>query len=186
MNPAETLTSIATTISPYPASFGDSPYLYGAALASVLSISVFSLIVFGWMLRDSWRFRFIDHPKSLAAGFRFMVGLVALAGLVRSAPEVVYMTCFGDPSVSPEFLGRVLIVKRVFDSLALPIVALWMAVLVSIYPFLMLVLRTRASYTIEMDFASVWPRLGRAVLIFLIVVVIAALMAVAKGYGLGG
>jgi len=186
MNPAATVNDIARVLSPYPPSFGDDPWLYGGALAAVLSISVFASIVFGWMIRDTWRFRFIDHPASLAALFRFMIGGVALSTFVRSAPEVVYMTCFGDPNISPVFIARVLLIKRSLDTLALPVVALWMAILVSIYPFVMLVLRSRITHTLEVDLMSVWPRLGRAVLIFLVVVVIAVLMAVAKGYGIGG
>lgn len=186
MNPAATINDIARVLSPYPPSFGDSPWLYGGALAAVLSIAVFALIVLGWMIRDAWAFRFVDHPKSLAFLFRAMMGSVALAAFLRSAPEVVYMTCFGDPNISTSFISHVLLVKRSFDTLALPVVSLWMAILVSIYPFLMIVLRSRAAYTMQIDLAGVWPRLGRAVLIFVVVVVIAALMAVAKGYGLGG
>lgn len=185
MNPARMINGIAVTLSPYPPSFGNNPWIYGAALASVLCIAVFAMIICCWMVRDTWRFRFIDHPTSIAALFRFMMGGVALAAFVRSAPEVVYMTCFGDPDISPSFLSGALLVKRIFDIFALPMVTLWMAILVSIYPFLMLILRSRVTHTMHVDIASVWPRLVRALLIFVVVAIIAALMAVTKGYGLG-
>jgi hypothetical protein len=184
-NPATTVTAIASSMSPFPPSFGNNPWAFGSAFMAVLSISVFAAVVLGWMVRDIWHFRFIDHPRSLAFLFRVMAALCATAAFIRCSPEVVYMSCFGDPNVSNEFVGRVLMVKRLFDTITLPVVAGWMLILVAIYPFVIPALRNRREHTIEIDFVSVWPRIARPALIFVLVVLIASLMAVAKGAGIG-
>lgn len=175
---------IAAQASPYPPSFGGNAILYAGAFAAVLSIAVFALIVAVWIGRHLWIDRMNDHPRTLIFQFRLMVLLVATAAFIRSFPEVVYMTCYGDPDISPRFLSAVLPTKRVMDLLALPIVTAWMAVLVSIYPFVVIALRYRVDVTDEVDLLSAWPRIARPVSIFALVIVIAILMAIAKGYGL--
>ncbi len=183
--PAETIITIGRKLSPYPPSFGDNPWLFAGAFGAVLSIATFAAIVAVWISRDLWRDRMHDHPLTLVFLFRLLTLFVAWAAFVRSFPEVVYMSCYGDPDISPTFLGWVLAYKRFMDLLALPIVASWMGILVSIYPFVVIALRERADVTTKIDPLSVWPRIARPVLIFVLVVVIASLMAMAKGYGLG-
>jgi hypothetical protein len=181
---AETVVRAGTAMSPYPSSFGDNPYLYALALAAILAIAVFGLIIAGWMVREIWRFRFVDHPRSLAFLYRIMILLAASAAFVRSAPEVVYMTIYGDPGTDPKTVAAVLTIKRAMDTIALPSVAGWMAVFVATYPFVIIALRDRTTKTIEVDLVALWPRAARPLLIFLCVMLIASLMAIAKGYGI--
>jgi hypothetical protein len=183
-NPAEVVTAVATSLSPYPPSFGNNPWAYGAAFASILSIAVFGVIVVGWMLRDIWRDRKLDHPYSLVFQFRFMVLCASAAALIRSFPEIVYMSLYGDPAVDDRQIALVLTVKRAMDAIALPIVSTWMGVLVSIYPFVIIALRNKVTHTVQVDPVSSWPRVARPAGIFALVVVISSLLAVAKGYGL--
>lgn len=174
------IAAIGSTMSPYPPSFDGSAWLYFVSLVSLMCIAMFSAVVAGWMARDLWRDRFEDHPKTLAFLFRFMVLTIAGVGFIRCLPEVAFMTCYGE--VTGATMGRILAVKRVFDALALPNVILWMFILVLIYPFVMIALKSQtARATIVVDPLSVWHRLGRPTLIFITILVIASLMAAAKG-----
>lgn len=169
----------------YPTSFGGNPWLYGSALASLLAIGVFGAVVVGWMLRDLWRDRFLDHPTSLLSCFRAMKLLAGSAAFIRCLPEVAYLTCYGDKNISDRTIALILMVKRIADSVALSVVAAWMGMLVMLYPFVVIALRYQSNRNVRIDPLANWPRLVRPALILATVVLISALMAVAKGvYGL--
>lgn len=177
---AARLSSYATTLSPYPPSFDNSAFLYGSALFSLMSIAMFGAVVAGWMARDIWRDRYHDHPFSLACLFRAMVGIAALTGFIRCLPEVAFMTCYGE--VTGYWMGRILTVKRIADSLSLFTVLFWMTTLVLIYPFVIISLHSMAArHIVVVDPVSVWPRLMRPLTIVATILLIAFLMAVAKG-----
>lgn len=180
------IAAISTTLSPYPASFNGNPWLYGMSLASLMAITMFGAIVSGWMLRDIWRDRFNDHPTAPAFLFRLMVAIISFTAFIRCLPEVAYMTCYGE--VTGDTMGRILTVKRMADVLALPSVVGWMTILVLIYPFVMLALKAQRTHGIsKVDPLGVWPRLVRPFAILFTILVIASLMAVAKGaMGHGG
>lgn len=179
------IVAISETMTPYPPSFGDNGVLFALSFGSVLAISSFGLIVALWIGRDLWRDRIRDHPLSLIFLFRAMVMLVSCAAFTRAFPEVVYMSCYGDPAIPTWLTGYVLTWKRAMDLIALPMVVSWQFILVSIYPFMIIALSNRPDISTEIDLLNVWPRMMRPALIFVLVIVIAGLMAFAKGSGLG-
>jgi hypothetical protein len=170
----------ASALSPFPPSFDNSPVLYGMALASLMSIGIFALVTSLWMLRDIWRDRSIDHPLSLSFLFRLMIAAVYFTGFLRCLPEVVYNTCFGE--VTGARMAMILYVKKMADIVSLPTAAFGMLILNLIYPHVMIELRSqRARGVVIVDPLSLWPRLARPALIFSLVILIASLMAFAKG-----
>lgn len=177
---AARVTAFSTTQSPYPASFDNSPWLYGTALAALISISFFSLIIGTWMVGDIWKDRTIDHPYSLPFGFRAIIALVCVTAFMRCVPEVMYMTFYGE--VTGAVMAQILTLKRVADIVALPVGIMWMAWLVVIYPHIMLELRSyRARTTPSLNFVGNWWRLARPFTIMVAVIFISALIAAAKG-----
>lgn len=170
-------------ISNLPPSFDGNPFLYAAALTSVMAIACLGLAVAGWMARDTWRDRFNVHPKSLLFGFRAMMGLAGTAAFVRSMPEVLYLQVYGDPDVSAATQAAIITAKRIADSMALWLVLGWMVVLVVIYPHICLVLKTGPAVSIRPDPLSSWPRLMRPFCCFLVILVVAIAFALAKVYG---
>jgi hypothetical protein len=174
------IAAISTTFSPYPASFNGNPWLYGMSLASLMAITMFSAIVCGWMMRDIWRDRFNDHPTTPVFLFRLMVAIISFTAFLRCLPEVAYMTCYGE--VTGDTMGQILTVKRMADVIALPLVVGWMTILVLVYPFVTLALKAHRQLGIGfVDPLGVWPRLVRPVAILFTILVIASLMAAAKG-----
>lgn len=172
--------AISTTLSPYPASFNGNPWLYGMSLASLMAITMFGVTVAGWMARDIWRDRFHDYPTSPAFLFRAMVMIISFTAFIRCVPEVAYMTLYGE--VTGDTMSTILSVKRAMDVLALPSVVSWMTILVLIYPFVIIALKAqRVSGMNAIDPLSVWPRLMRPLAVLFSILVIASLMAVAKG-----
>lgn len=177
---AAKIAAIGSAMSPYPPSFDNSAWLYFVSLVSLMCITMFNSVVGGWMVRDLWRDRFIDHPKSLAFLFRLMLAVISSIGFLRCLPEVAYMTCYGE--VTGAMMSKILAVKRIADTLALPNVVLWQTILALIYPYVMIALKTQeARATVILDPVTVWPRLARPFVIFTTILVIASLMAVAKG-----
>lgn len=125
------------------------------------------------MVRDLWRDRFIDHPKSLAFLFRPMLAVISGIGFLRCLPEVVYMTCYGE--VTGASMGKILAMKRIADTLALPNVVLWQTILALIYPYVMIALKTQEARAIViLDPATVWSRLAPPFLLFVTILVIAS------------
>jgi len=177
---------VAAELSPYPPSFANNGYLYFAALASLLAISICGGIIVRWMLTDLWKFRHRDHPSTLIFGFRVMMMLCGSAALVRCLPEVAYMTCFADPSVSPRVMANILIVKRAFDILALPTILGWMAILSMIYPFVSIALTSGEGRAVRIDVIALWPRLAKPAIVLVVVLAISFLMAIAKGTSVPG
>jgi hypothetical protein len=169
--------------SPFPASFQGNPFLYGATLASLLTIGVLGVLIVRWMARDLWRDRHVDHPRSIAFLFRLMILIAGTVATLRTLPEVIFMTCYGDPGVSADLLSLILTVKRVLDIVSLPFVTAWMTILVMIYPFTMLTLRAMPARSVEIDLSSAWFRLVKPSLIFVTVIAISTLMATAKTGG---
>ena len=180
------ITQQGLEMSPFPPSFGNNPALYASSLAALLAIGTFGLIIARWMIRDLWRDRFTDHPTSLIFCFRAMMMFAGGAAFLRTMPEVAYMTCYGDKTIDPWTIALILSIKRAADTLSLPVVVSWMALLVLIYPFVSVALRSQPAREVRIDPIAFWPRLVRPVVIFLIVVSIAVLMAVAKRSGMQG
>jgi hypothetical protein len=180
VNLAARVSAISAAHSPYPASFNNNGWLYFSSLTSLMCISMLCAVVFGWMARDIWRDRFEDHPLSLAFLFRFMVAVISSIGFIRCAPEVAFITCYGE--VTGDMMSRILTMRRFADTLALPNVVLWQAILALIYPFVMIALKSQqARAVVVLDPLSVWPRLVRAFVIVVTIVVISAAMALGKG-----
>ena len=174
------MSALGSTYSPYPASFNNSPWLYGMSLTSLMSITMFSAVVWAWMVRDLWRDRYTDHPTSLIFLYRLIFAVIAGTAFVRCLPEVAFMTCYGE--VTGDNMGRILSIKRTADFVAMPMVISWMAMFVLIYPFVMLALRDKSlRVTLRVDPFSVWPRLARPLVIFCVILAIAVVMALAKG-----
>lgn len=166
-----------------PPSFDGNPWLYASALTSVMCIACLGIAVAVWMARDVWRDRYISHPKSLLFLFRMMMGLAGFAAFTRSMPEVLYLQVYGDPDVSATVQGAITTAKRVADSLALWLVLGWMLILVAIYPAVCVALKTPPARFVEVDALSTWPRLGRPILIFVIIAGLSIAFAYAKVYG---
>ena len=169
-------------ISNLPPSFDGNPFLYAAALTSVMAIACLGIAVAGWMARDTWRDRFAVHPKSLLFGFRAMMGLAGLAAFVRSMPEVLYLQVYGDPDVSAATQAAIITAKRIADSMALWLVLGWMVILVCVYPHMVLVLKHGTVREIRVDPLSTWPRLMRPFACFIVILVVAAAFAYGKVY----
>ncbi|WP_260927331.1 hypothetical protein [Novosphingobium sp. 9] len=173
------ITALATAHSPYPPSFDNSGWLYGFALGSLLCIAMFGASTSCWMSRDSWRYRHIDGWGSPAFQFRLMIGIAAATAFVRSLPEVVYMTQFGE--VTGATIAQILAVKRWADIIAMPMAVAWMAILVVSYDRIIVGLRTVRAQAIAVDSRGPLRRLARPIAIFIVVVLIAAMVAVGKG-----
>ncbi len=174
------MSALSSTYSPFPASFNNSPWLYGMSLTSLMSITMFSAVVGIWMVRDLWRDRYHDHPTSLIFIYRLIFAVISGTAFLRCLPDVVYMTCYGE--VTGAWMGRILSAKRLADFIAMPMVIWWMAMFVLIYPFVMLALRDKSlRLTLRVDPFSVWPRLARPAAVFCVILAIAVLMALAKG-----
>jgi hypothetical protein len=167
-----------------PPSFDGNPFLYASALTSVMCIACLGLAVAGWMVRDICRERYRTHPTSLLFMFRLMMMLVGFASFVRAMPEVLYLQVYGDPDVSLGVQTAILTGKRIADSLALYFVLAWMLIFVAIYPPLSLALQSgTAKYVVVVDAYSTWPRLGRPLATFCIIVGVSMAFAYAKVYG---
>ena len=165
-----------------PPSFDGSPFLYAASLTSVMSIACLGLAVAGWMARDTWRDRWLVHPRSLIFGFRLMMGMAGFAAFFRAMPEVLYLQSYGDPDVSAATQQAIVTAKRVADSLALWFVLGWMLILVGIYPHICLVLKSGPARYVQPDALGTWPRLARPTLCFVVILVVALSFAYAKVY----
>lgn len=174
----ETLTALTNL----PPSFDGNPTLYAMALTSVMSIACLGIAVAGWMARDTWRDRWIVHPRSLLFSFRAMVGLAGFAAFFRAMPEVLYLQVYGDPDVSAATQATIINAKRVADSLALWLVLGWMLILVAIYPHLCIVLKQGPAKAVYVDTLGTWPRLRRPVACFVVILVVAAAFAYGKVY----
>lgn len=176
---AEKVISVGTANSPFPASFNDNPWLYGASLAALICVDVFFFIVAWWMSRDLWRDRWVDHPTTLVFLWRLMLVAICGGAFIRILPEVLVMTLYGE--VTGHTMGIILSVKRSADIIALPIVLFWMAILVLIYPNMMIVLKDKMIRSITViDPLTVWPRLMRALVIMLTVIFISTGISIAK------
>jgi hypothetical protein len=174
------ISAISTTMSPFPTSFNNDGWLYGLSFFSLLWLAMLNSVIFGWMVRDIYRCRFRDHPTSLAFLLRLIFAIIPMVGLVRLVPQLLYMALYGE--VTGETMATLLHIVRVGDNLALPLGGSWMLLLAMIYYHLFLQLSSPdARRTHVFAPASVWPRLGRAALITILVGFIACLMAVAKG-----
>lgn len=176
----EALSQIATNLPP---SVNNSPFLYAAALTSVMCIACLGAAVTGWMLRDTWRDRYLVHPKTLMFNFRMMIAFVGAAAFVRAMPEVLYLQMYGDPQVSNEIQAAVTTAKRLADTFALWLVLMWMLILVVIYPHICLVLKGGPTRVMPIDNLSVWPRIVRPFFCFVGIALIAMAFAYAKVYG---
>lgn len=182
MTIAKRTAEVLPQLSPLPPSFDGNPFLYAAALTSVMCIACLGIAVAGWMARDTWRDRWNVHPRSLLFGFRAMMGLAGFAAFFRSMPEVLYLQVYGDPDVSAATQAFILTAKRVADSLALWLVLSWMLILVSIYPHICLVLKHGTVRQIRVDPLSTWPRLVRPVVCFILILGVASAFAYGKVY----
>jgi hypothetical protein len=90
------------------------------------------------------------------------------------------MALYGE--VTGETMAWLLTVARVGDNLALPLGGSWMLLYTIIYYHLFIQLGSKEARRIEVfDPMSVWPRLGRAALITVVVGFLACLMTYAKG-----
>lgn len=171
--------SLSTRVSPYPPSFDNSSWMYGQALFSLMCLAMFCSVIFGWMARDMWRDRFEDHPLSLAFLFRLMIATLSFVGLIRILPEVAMLTCWGE--VTGATMSKILAIKRFADMLALPGGMFWMAILVLVYPYVMLAFKSQQVRAfVILDPLSIWPRTMRSLLIAALVALISALMSWAK------
>lgn len=174
------IAAIGSTLSPYPPSFNNDGWLYGSSFFSLLWLAMLNGVVFGWMLRDMWRYRFVDHPKSLSFLVRLIFAIIPTVGLVRIIPQLLFMTLYGE--VTGATMAHILAATRIADSLALPLGGSWMLLYTIVYYHLFVQLSTSDARRVEVfDPLSVWPRLGRAVLITITVGFIACLMTYAKG-----
>lgn len=177
---AAKIAALSTTISPYPASFNNDGWLYGSSFFSLLWLAMLNSVVLGWMVRDIWRCRFIDHPKSLSFLLRVIFAIVPCVGLVRIVPQLLYMSLYGE--VTGATMATLLKVIRVGDTLALPLGGSWMLLFAIIYYHLFIQLSSKDARRVEVfQPASVWPRLSRAFVITVVVGFIACLMTYAKG-----
>jgi len=165
-----------------PPSFDGNPFLYAAALTSVMSIACLGIAVAGWMARDTWRDRFNEHPTGLLFLFRAMIGLAGSAAFARSMPEVLYLQVYGDADVSTATQALILTGKRIADSLALWLVLGWMLILVAIYPAICIALKTGPARYVVVDAYSAWPRLMRPVCVFGCIVLVSIAFAYGKVY----
>ena len=174
------ISAISTTLSPYPASFNNDGWLYGMSFFSLLLLAMLNGIIFGWMVRDIWKYRFIDHPKNIAFILRLIFAIIPAVGLLRLIPQLLYMTLYGE--VTGETMAWLLTMTRVADNLALPLGGSWMLLYAIIYYHLFIQLGSKDARRIEVfDPVSVWPRLGRAAIITVVVGFLACLMTYAKG-----
>jgi hypothetical protein len=174
------IVAYSTTLSPYPASFNNDPWRYGMAFASLLAISMFGASVAGWMARDIWKDRFREHPTSAVFMFRLMIMVVGFTAFIRCLPEVAYMSLYGE--VTGDVMAMILTVKRSMDVLALPSVIGWTALLVIIYPHVIISLRSNRLMGLpQLDILSSWHRFVRPVFILGSILFIAFLMAWSKG-----
>lgn len=165
-----------------PPSFDGNPFLYAAALTSVMSIACLGIAVAGWMVRDTWRDRFNAHPTTLLFMFRAMIGLAGFAAFSRAMPEVLYLQVYGDPDVSSATQAAILTAKRVADTLALWLVLGWMLILVAIYPAICIALTSGPAKYVIVDAYSTWPRLRRPFLCLVCIVGVAVAFAYGKVY----
>jgi hypothetical protein len=174
------ISALGTAMSPYPPSFNNDGFLYGMSFFSLLWLAMLNAVMVGWMIRDIWRCRFIDHPKNLAFIVRLIFAIIPTVGLVRIIPQLLFMTLYGE--VTGATMSHILAATRIADSVALPLGGTWMLLFAIIYYHLFLQLSSREARRIEVfEPMTVWPRLGRAAMITVIVGFIACLMAYAKG-----
>jgi hypothetical protein len=166
-----------------PPSFDGNPFLYAAALTSVMSIACLGVVVTGWMARDTWRDRYLVHPTALLFMFRAMMGLIGFVAFLRSLPEVLYLQVYGDPDVPAHVQAAITTAKRAADTTALWFVALWVLLLVAIYPPLCVALKTGPARYVAVDPVATWPRLMRPMLGFLCIIAVAIAFAYGKVYG---
>lgn len=176
---AAKVAALSTTISPYPPSFDGNPWLYGSALASLITIGIINAINLRWMVVDLYADRYRSHPLSVLFLFRTMIGLLSLVGVVRCFPEVVYLTCYGE--VTGYWMGVILTVKRVADTISLPGVILWTGILNVTYSRMVLALTTVEQRAVQIDPWQQWHRLGKPLAILGMILLCASLIAVAKG-----
>lgn len=171
-----------TQLTNLPPSFDGNPFLYGAALTSVMSIACLGICVSGWMARDLWRDRFLVHPTALLFMFRLMMGLVGFAAFARSMPEVLYLQVYADPDVPTSVQAMILTGKRIADSLSLWLVLGWMIILVAIYPSICLSLKSGPARLVVVDAYGTWPRLVRPVAAFACIILVSVAFAFGKVY----
>jgi hypothetical protein len=177
---AAKVVAISTALSPYPASFDNSPVRYAFALGSLMSIMMFGGIVACWMGRDIWRDRKERPPTPALLLFRLMMGTCGFAAFLRCLPEVLYMSAYGE--VTGDRMAIILTAKRLADIASLPVVVGWMAILVCIYPAIVIVLRAHRPLAAPRPISRFdrWHHLGMPAVIFVTIVLIASLMAYAK------
>jgi hypothetical protein len=182
MSVARQTAEMLPQMSTLPPSFDGNPFLYAAALTSVMAIACLGLAVTGWMGRDTWRDRFNLHPNTLLFGFRTMMGLIGFASFMRAMPEVLYLQVYGDPDVSAQTQASILMAKRVADALSLWVVLAWMAIMVAIYPHVSLALRTGPARHVQSDLLGTWPRFYRPTACLVVIMVVAVAFAYGKVY----
>lgn len=170
------------TLSSLPPSFDGNPFLYAAALTSVMSIACLGIAVSSWMLRDTWRDRLNARPTSLLFMFRAMIGLAGFAAFFRAMPEVLYLQVYGDPDVAISVQAAIITAKRIADTLALWLVLAWMLILVAIYPAICVALTSDPARYVIVDAYSTWPRLRRPFVCLLCIIGVAVAFAYGKVY----
>lgn len=170
-------------VSKLPVSFDGNGFLYATSLCAMMSIACLGIAVCGWMVRDTWRDRYIVHPTQLLFCFRLMVGIIGFSAFIRSIPEVLYLQAYGDNDISPELVALILLGKRAADTVALGFVASWMLILVAIYPPMCIALKQGPAKQMIVDGYGTWPRLRRPAALFFIICAISGLMAYTKVYG---
>lgn len=179
MSVAATVSAMSTTLSPYPPSFDGNPWIYGSALASLITIGIINAINLRWMIADLYADRYRSHPLSVLFLFRLMIGLLSFVGVARCAPEVVYLTCYGE--VTGARMGIILNIKRVADTVSLPGVILWTGILNVTYSRMVLALTTTEQRAVQIDPLQQWHKLGKPIAILGTILFCATMIAVAKG-----
>lgn len=122
---------VLSTPSPYPASFDGSTLRFGAALASLMSISIVGLMLLYWMGREMWHGRRDAFPTEPLFAIRGIFFSAALSAVLRSAPEAAMMITWRE---SASAAAAILTVKRWCDAAAIVPAMTWMGLVFVFYP----------------------------------------------------
>ncbi|WP_198526976.1 hypothetical protein [Sphingomonas sp. Ant20] len=114
------------TVSPYPASFMENGYLFGAALFTMVLISMFSAMLLPLFAKQLWKDRRDGFTPANAFCATFTA--ICIGMIVLCSPEAFWMINYADMSVANRTITMNII--RCLDFLVLVPVGIWMTILI--------------------------------------------------------